>query len=254
MRPAEQLLNELGIADPTDIELDAIAHCVGVEVQIRPLANCEAQIIGFRERALVYVSPKSSPHRRRFSTAHELGHWHHHKGRSFVCRSEDIGKPFDEKSRDAERLADVYAGDLILPPFMVAPRLERLGEITLEGICDLANTFSASVTATGIRTMRMTKEPLILVAHNLFGRTWQWPSVTAGRMRIRDDIDVRSSGFVSVLAGKRTSGAKKEPANYWFDRRHVEQFDVRVQSIKTAEGEVLTLLRVLDPKIIEIYG
>jgi len=36
--------------------------------------------------------------------------------------------------------------------------------------------------------------------------------------------------------------------------RHGEQFDVRVQSFRTVEGEVLTLLRLLDPKMIEIYG
>ena len=100
----------------------------------------------------------------------------------------------------------------------------------------------------------MTKQPLILVAHNLFGRTWQWPSITAGRTRIRDDIDARSSAFISMVGGNKPSALRKEPANYWFDRRHVEQFDVIVQSFRTAEGEVLTLLRVLDPRMTEIYG
>ncbi len=254
MRPAEELLTELGISDPVDIELEAIAHCVGVEVQYRRLASCEAQIIGFKDRAVVYVSLDTSPHRKRFSTGHELGHWHHHRGRSFVCRSSDIGNPIDEKSRDAERLADAYSGDLILPPFMVSPRLERLGEISLDGIAEMASQFKASVTAAAIRTMRMTRHPLILVAHNLLGRMWQWPSITAGRMRVRDDIDARSSAFVSMIGGNKASAVRKEPANYWFDRRHVEQFDVRVQSFRTVEGEVLTLLRVLDLKMIEIYG
>jgi hypothetical protein len=101
---------------------------------------------------------------------------------------------------------------------------------------------------------RLTNRDRILVAHNLFGRTWQWPSIAAGRMRVRDDIDVRSSGFISAVVGKRMGAARKQPANYWFDRRHVEQFEVRVQSLQTAEGEVLTLLRFLDPKMIEIYG
>src|SRR5258708_4368186 len=70
----------------------------------------------------------------RFSTGHELGHWHHHRGQSFVCRSDDIGRPTDEKSRNAERLADAYSADLILSPFMIGPMLERRGEISLEGI------------------------------------------------------------------------------------------------------------------------
>lgn len=254
MRPAEELLAELGITDPADIELEAIAHCVDVEVEYRRLANCEAQIIGYRDRAVVYVSPDVPPHRRRFSTGHELGHWHHHRGQSFFCRSSDIGQPIDDRSKNAERQADAYSGDLILPPFMVGPRLERMGDISLDGIAELAGNFKASVTATAIRTMRMTRQPLILVAHNLFGRSWQWPSITAGRMRIRDDLDSRSSAFVALAAGSKATAARKEPANYWFDRRHVEQFDLRVQSFRTIEGEVLTLIRILDPKMIDIYG
>jgi hypothetical protein len=160
----------------------------------------------------------------------------------------------DEKSKDAERLADAYAGDLVLPPFMIGPRLERLGDISLDGIYELAGQFSTSVTAAAIRAMRMTRQPLILVAHNLFGRKWQWPSVTVGRMRVRDDVDARSSAFVSLVGGNRAAANKREPAHYWFDRRHVEQFDVRVQSLRTVEGEVLTLLRITDPKMTEIYG
>lgn len=254
MRPAEELLTELGISDPADIELTAIARCVGVEVQHRRLKNCEAQIIGFKDRAVVYVSPDASPHRIRFSTGHELGHWHHHRGQSFVCRSSDIGKPFDEKSRDAERQADVYSGDLILPPFMFGPALERQGEVALDCIINLASQFNASVTATAIRTMRMTRQPLIVVAHNLFGRNWHWPSIAASGMRVRDDIDTRSSAFVTLASGSKGSPQRKEPAHFWFDRKHIEQFDVKVQSFRTVEGEVLTLLRVLDQRMIDIYG
>lgn len=97
MRPAEQLLFDLGISEPSDIQLDAIAHCFGVEVRYQPLSNCEAQIIGFKEKAVVYVSTSTKPLRRRFSAGHELGHWHHHRGQSFVCRPDDIGRPLDEK-------------------------------------------------------------------------------------------------------------------------------------------------------------
>lgn len=254
MRPAEDLLIELGISDPKDIDLEAIAHCVGVEIEYRPLIGCEAQIIGFKNRAVVYVRNDMRATRKKFSGGHELGHWHHHRGQSFVCRSDDIGRPIDDKSRDAERLADAYSADLILPPFMVGPGLEKLGDITLDGIVDIAQKFSTSVTAAAIRTIRTTRQPLILVAHNLYGRKWQWPGLGVGGLRIREDLDARASAFSAVLTTDRVGQAKKEPASYWFDRRHIEQFDVRVQSIRTIEGEVLTLLRVLNPKMIEIYA
>lgn len=129
-----------------------------------------------------------------------------------------------------------------------------MGEVTLDGIVDLSQEFKTSLTAAAIRVMRMTREPLILVAQGLAGERWQWPSVTVGSLKVRPDIDLRSSAALALAGVNKLGTSKKESASYWFDRRHVEQFNVRVQSVRTAEGEVLTLLRILDTKMIDIYG
>src|SRR5258707_8350230 len=120
---------------------------------------------------------------------------------------------------------------------MCGRSLAPAGSFWVEGMDDLAPKSKAGVAATAIRTVRITRQPLILVAHNLLGRNWQWPSITAGQMRVRDDLDSRSSAFISMVAGCKATKPRKEPANYWFDRRHVEQFDVRVQSFRTIDGE-----------------
>ena len=253
MRPAEALLDELGISEPNDIDLRAIAHCVGVDVIFRNLSGCEAQIIGVKDRAVVYVSEDAPHTRKRFSTGHELGHWHHHRGQSFVCRKEDIGRPTNSTSNDAERLADSYSADLILPQFMVRPRLGNDTQVSFELVIDIARQFSASLTATALRIVKMTNQPIILVAHNIAGRKWQWTSAAAGTLRIRDDIDPRSSAFSLGSSGK-AQPARKEPASYWLDRRHVEQFDVKVQSVQTTEGELLTFIGIPDKRLVEIYG
>lgn len=254
MRPAEQLLTDLGISDPTDIDVRAIADCVGVEVHYRPLAGCEAQIIGFRGRAIVYVDQGARPTRKKFSAGHELGHWYHHRGQSFVCRRDDIGHPIDDKSKNAERVADAYAADLILPPFMLRPILQALNDISFEAVLEIAHRFSTSLTSAAIRIVRMTDQPVILVAHNLFGKKWQWPSANAGRLRVREDLDPRASAFSAISRNERVGPARKEPANYWFDRRHIEQFDVKSQTIQTLEGELLTLVRIPDKRLLDIYG
>jgi len=253
MRPAERLLFELGITSPDDIDVDAIARCVGAEVDYRTLVGCEAQIIGYRDQAVIYVDRSTSKVRRRFSVGHELGHWYHHRGQSFVCRSTDIGRPVDETSRDAERLADAYSADLLLPPYIINPRIEKLPQLNLHCIRALADEFGTSVTSTAIRTMRVTKDAAILVAHNLWGRKWQWSSLSAAGLRVRDDVDSRSSAILAIET-KTLTNERKEPASYWFDRRHIEQFDVRVQSMTTAEGESLSLIRITEPRMIEIYG
>jgi hypothetical protein len=137
---------------------------------------------------------------------------------------------------------------------MIAPRLAMLGDMTLEGLAVISHDFSASLTATAIRAMRMIRQPCILVAQDLGGRRWQWPSIACGSLRVRDDIDLRSSAATSLAGANKIGSARKEPAHHWFDRRHIEQFDVRVQSVRTSEGEALTLLRILDGKMIEIYS
>lgn len=254
MRPAESLLLELGISDPRDIDVDAIAEYVDAEVDYRDLAGCEAQIIGYRDRAVIYVRKGTPYQRRRFSTAHELGHWHHHRGQSFVCRPEDIGRPIDETSRNVERVADAYAADLLLPPFLFEPRLAALGQVSLDAVVELAGQFSTSVTATAIRVMRRTKEPVILVAHSLLGKRWQWPSITASGISVRSDIDARSSAVYTAGGVGKLAPPRKEPAGYWFDRRHIEQFDVTVQNMRTSEGEAISLVRITDPRLLEIYA
>ena len=94
---AERLLQDLGVTEPGEIDLEAIAYHLNATVQYRPLDGCEARIVGHGHRAIITVNARSSPRRNRFSIAHELGHWHHHKGKRLVCRADDY-HPRDETS------------------------------------------------------------------------------------------------------------------------------------------------------------
>ena len=51
--------------------------------------DAEIRLFG-RRTVLDYVSDGTQPKRRRRD---DLGRWHHYRGQSFVCRSEDIGRP-----------------------------------------------------------------------------------------------------------------------------------------------------------------
>lgn len=101
LRPAELLLQELGITEPREIDLEAIAWTQGVHVRYRPLDGCEARIIGCGDRAIITVNDRSSARRQRFSIGHELGHWKWHRGRILVCRADEI----EEATRAGLRLS-----------------------------------------------------------------------------------------------------------------------------------------------------
>jgi Zn-dependent peptidase ImmA (M78 family) len=120
----ERLLMRLGISKAQDIDLDAIAWHVGAAVKYRHMDKADATIVGSLKHAVIAVNSSRIPSRRRFSLAHELGHWHHHRGRVLFCAPTDIGSQ-KGGPLDPELQADTFASDLILPGYLVRPPAAR---------------------------------------------------------------------------------------------------------------------------------
>ncbi len=83
LNATQDVLKELGVTEPSEIDVDAIAWSLGVRVKYRPLDGCEARITGNGDKAIITVNSRSSRRRKRFSVAHELGHWKYDRGRIF---------------------------------------------------------------------------------------------------------------------------------------------------------------------------
>jgi hypothetical protein len=168
-RPALDLLRELGIAEPNEIDVEAIAQHCGATVIERPLTGCEARIIGVGDRAVITVNSSSIPRRRRFSAAHELGHWIRDKGLVAVGCVPESGYSNDPFNRETR--ANRYAGELLMPRFMFTPRAENR-PIVFETVEDLAVTFDTSLTATAIRLVDLGSFPGIVVCTGRKGVQW----------------------------------------------------------------------------------
>lgn len=242
LTPAEKLLRSYGIDSPKEIDVEAIAWGAGAEVRFAELDSCEARIIGYGDRAIITVEQRSIPTRRRFSIAHELGHWKYHRGRSFVCRKDDIGN-HTRGPADPERIADAYAADLLLPAYLFAPLAAKLKRATFEAIDNIRAEFETSRTATALRMVDYGPEPSMLICHGPQRRLWfkRGPDVP-DRWFPRDELDADSPAF-EVLHGKseRTSRTLIG-ADAWFDRREAERFEVFEQTVRTPSGGTLTLL------------
>jgi Zn-dependent peptidase ImmA (M78 family) len=70
----------------------------------------------YPEARQIYVNASDVPARRRFTIAHELGHWVcqclEGRGEPMMCRSEDVSPNAD---RTLEREANVFAAELLMP-------------------------------------------------------------------------------------------------------------------------------------------
>ncbi|TIU52055.1 MAG: ImmA/IrrE family metallo-endopeptidase [Mesorhizobium sp.] len=247
---AERLLQELEITEPNEIDLEAIAYHAGARVRFRPLDGCEARIIGNGDTAIITVNAHSHYPRKRFSIAHELGHWHHHRGKCLVCRAEEY-RPRDALS--PERAADGYAADLLMPHYLFRPLARQLGKLTFKAVRALADAFTTSQTATAIRFVESDHSPALLVCHSSRGRKWstRGPSVPE-KWFPQDALDADSFAFGVLFGGKPDdSMPRRIGAEAWFDRWDAQRFEVHEQTYRTGPDEILTLVLISDPKMLD---
>jgi hypothetical protein len=247
--PAEALLRSLGVTRPDEIDLEAIAWSMGAKVREAELPSCEARIIGFQGQAIITVRNSGDPRRRRFSIGHELGHWIHHRGRSSICRSSDIGNP--GAASQLEKQADRFAADLLMPRFLFGPSAAQLKRPDFEGIDMLATTFGTSRLATALRCVDIDSWPAVLVCHGPSGRRWFKPadSVLDGWFP-REDLDPSSPSFPVMFGTVERSKSQPVAASLWFDRRDASRYRITEQSLKAHGGTMLTLLTLTDPKML----
>ncbi len=142
------------------------------EVRVGPLENFEAVLVTTAERDFgkVLLSSNSNGQRRRYSLAHELGHflcaWHRqtHAG-GFRCTSRDMAMTTvegdDDTHRRQEREANAFAIELLAPRYLVAPFLKRLPD--LDVVLAMHQRLDISRVAAARRYVSLHSNPLAVV-------------------------------------------------------------------------------------------
>jgi hypothetical protein len=236
-----RLYRRLGIEEPADIDLEVVAHYLGLTVKSGRLHACEARIIGLGDRGIITVSETAHHLRRRFSIAHEIGHWVYHRGKALMCRASDIGEG-REISRHREQVADSFASRLLMPDFM----------LTFKQVEKVSAEFKVSLTATARRLVEDGGFPCLLIAYGRNGRKWFVRSpMVPDHWFPQKDADPESGAFEAVFAGKASAYPSKIGADAFFDRGGADRFEVLEESICIAPGDVLTLVTITDGHMLD---
>jgi Zn-dependent peptidase ImmA (M78 family) len=240
--PAERILLGLGIRHPDEIDLEAVAASRNAFVRYKPLDKCEAMIVGSK-KAIILVNSHSREERQRFSLAHEMGHWHHHRGQVLYCGPNDVGNPAPGPL-NPERQADEFASDLILPNYMFRPFLAKLGRVRLPEIREIAAEFRASLTATLIKTVAANRFSIVLACHNRRGLRWsKRADMVPGWWKLQQTIDPETfAGRMLFHGAAEEAWPRAMPADAWFEFRGADQHEVKEQSFLLPNDQVLTVL------------
>jgi len=173
-RLAEELLNQLAYSSG-HIRIEHVARALDItEIRAEALTNFEGALVTTSQRPFgqILVNSTSSVQRRRFTIAHELGHFLNlfHRptdGENFMCSSKDMGasrtKLGSSQTRHQiqEREANRFAIELLTP----RRRVENLScdQPRIIDIKAIAAEFKVSKQATAYRYVELHSAPVAIV-------------------------------------------------------------------------------------------
>ncbi|WP_308814320.1 ImmA/IrrE family metallo-endopeptidase [Sphingomonas sp. GV3] len=234
LSPAERLLLDLGITEAHEIDVEVIAWSVGARVRYRPLLQGDARIIGLGDRAIITVDDRASRVRQRFSVAHELGHWHHHRGQRLICHDASG----NAQAHTCEREADRYAADVLMPRFMLGPWMAE-APMSIELVNGVARLFQVSRLAAALRLADLHAGRFALIVDEPDGRRWFRRSAALPKgWRLRLDVPMDDQGGEPESQPKRWSA----PAYRYFLGRNRSGIQLHCEKLHAASGQRLTLI------------
>lgn len=238
---AEKLINELGISDPADIDIEAIGQYCCATIVYEKLTGCEARIVGNGDRAIITVNCGSPRGRQRFSAAHELGHWMYDRNRiGFVCTNTQFRSQWGAVNR--EKAANEFAADLLLPRTIFG-RYSYASPVTIEAVRNLATKFETSLAATAIRLVKHGSFPAMVVYLVQGVRKWfvagpDIPSV----LRPRETPSVNTTAGELLRGGNAPLKPQNVQADGWLTHPRSEWYELVEDSVKFRDGSILSLL------------
>lgn len=160
---ATELLKQHGLFKQA-VDVDALAEALKIAVQSQPLEDGFSAFLLVKEgNATAFVNSDHHPNRRRFSLAHEIGHFvlHHQPTKKlddlFLDKSVALYTRKDHHSNDMEKEANEFAASLLMPRELLDKYVNK-NDLDIEDEFDvsrLALAFGVSEQALQIRLNRL---------------------------------------------------------------------------------------------------
>lgn len=256
---AEKLLQELGI-DALPIDPFVIARRLGIE--LKPLPESAGGASGMLLHVggvfgIAYPTHIKNQGFRRFSVAHELGHYRlpGHIDAVLDARGQHFSKAGFRSTDHYEQEADHFASALLMPAKLFAAAAARAGD-GLQAIETLQATCETSLEATAIRYAQTSRDPVAVIRSS--GSTIDYSVMSSPLMDfpgldwIRKGTPLPSSSATAefnadvenVARSRRAEG--QSHLQDWFNGVHRQEIVEEVVGLGSY-GKVLTVLTGMEP-------
>jgi Zn-dependent peptidase ImmA (M78 family) len=215
---ARELLNELQILEPDEIDVERIALFKDVEVRYEPLQGMDGRIVRDGNAGVITVNSKIDfEGQKRFVIAHELGHYFlHPHTRQVESVSQDQTNIWSDQQDVEEYEANIFAAELLMPSSLLAPRIK--GKVpSFDLIESLQKDFKTTLTATAVQFVLNSKEECAIVSCSKRQRLWFILSPGFDFHMLDDTYIHGCSCAAEVGPNKKRSRSSQIEAGYWLE-------------------------------------
>lgn len=162
----ESLLTEHKIKKP-EVDVEGLAKSMGLEVRAESVDEDLSGFLfrdGATRRAVIGVNASHHPNRRRFTIAHELGHFLLHKGEPVHVDGANVAYRLDRRDErsssgqdEFEREANLFAAELLMPKRFLDSDLatRKIDLLDDDVVTDIAREYGVSTQALTFRLMNL---------------------------------------------------------------------------------------------------
>ena len=160
---AREILKSLDIRHQREIEIEEIAYTRGLIVYEGALEGAEGRLLHGTEKGIARIRANIPEiGKKRFTIAHELGHFELHRDSGPIRLCEDKHLLLYRETRPGESEANEFAAELLMPEDLFQ-FLCKSGTPSFDIISNLADQFRTSLTATAIRYVEYSPHRCALV-------------------------------------------------------------------------------------------
>ncbi len=227
---AVELLDEFGIEDIQDVDIRDLVYAKDIIYREAPLENYDGRIVyGKRGRALITVNSNLTyGPRKRFTIAHELGHYILGHNRKEVAHDNQASMEF-YKSGSQETEANQFASELLMPTstFIEFIKGERFSPQLMH---DLAGEFKTSVTSVVYKYLECGSHPIaVFYSYNNMIKYWKKTPDYKRRVKDFQNMPVPHNSVAEEWYNEKTQykpdDIQKIELNVWFDLWNQEEND-----------------------------
>ncbi len=245
---AQALLEEFGLDCGT--KLDEVASRLGLQVREVAATSFDGallRVVGRPLGTVVLRSDIAEPGRRRFTLAHEIGHYllpNQQEDLATPCRPSSI-ESWDRSLSSRELDANRFAAEILMPRQLLGESLRQPPSVSIARA--VAERFQTSLTAATFRLVELSTFRIAMVVSREGAARWYRASDEFGRAVRIGPLDPRTLAH-DLFTGHPAAEASGVPADAWlFEQNLRDDSTVWEHSILLRSyGVVLSLLEIRD--------